>query len=61
MNRNLIAGSEIYEAETVSRVAVLKIKSNPLYQLTDLDVKKSLFDYLDAINDSKDIQVLLII
>lgn len=61
MKSELIVDNELLKGETVSKVAVIKIKANSLYQLTDIDVKETLFDYLDAINNSKDIRVLLIV
>jgi len=59
MNTNPIVDNKIFSGERVFNVAVLKIKDNPLYQMTDLDAKETLFEFLDAINDSDDIRVLL--
>lgn len=59
MNNDLTVDNEIFIGETVSKVAVLKIKDNSLSQLANLNVKEKLFDCLNAINNSEDIRVIL--
>jgi 2-(1,2-epoxy-1,2-dihydrophenyl)acetyl-CoA isomerase len=60
MKNNLAVDNEMFKGKTVSNIAVLEIKNNSLYQLTDLDLKKSLFDYLDVINNNDNIGALII-
>jgi len=60
MKSDLNVDNVIIKGETVSNVAVLNIKDNSLYQLTDLDIKEMLFAYIDSVNNSDDIRVLLI-
>ena len=61
MKSDRIVDKQIFQSQMISTVAVLKIKENSLYQLTDLDVKQRLFDHLDAINTNDSIRILLIV
>jgi 2-(1,2-epoxy-1,2-dihydrophenyl)acetyl-CoA isomerase len=59
-NPNLEVDHELFSGESLGDIAVLTFKEKPLLHVTDLGIKKALFDYLDLIACCKKIRVLLI-
>ena len=51
---------DLFTGKKVGDILILSFKEKPLLHVTDLNVKKELFDYLDAIDCCDEIKVLLI-
>ncbi len=50
----------LFSGERIGEVAILSFKKQPLIHVTDLDVKRSLHDYLNIVNSCDEIKALII-
>jgi len=51
----------LFNAEQIENIAVIRFKKNLIRQLTDLNIKEALFDYLHQAEDDRNIKVMLIL
>lgn len=53
--------NNLFNAEQIENIAVIRFKKNLIRQLTDLNIKEALFDYLHQAEDDRNIKVMLIL
>ena len=51
---------DLFFGETIDKILILSFREKPLLHITDLSVKKALFDYLDIVACCDEIKVILI-
>jgi len=60
MKNNFNVDNNVFSSQRVDNIAILRFKNNPLFQMTDIGNKTTLFEFLDYLSDNDKISVILI-